>query len=72
MSNDTDLQENTEDWANVKWRMLEKGEEIKDGDWVDVAADGWRDDPKWRLTKCAGDVAPDPMYASHRQYRRVL
>lgn len=54
------------------YRRLEAGEIIQEGDEVDACRDGWRDDPKWTATICAGDAAPDPRYPSHRQYRRKI
>jgi len=60
------------DWNTVEWRTLEKGEIIKDGDWVDVSPDGWRDDPQWSLTSCGGQLVPDPKFSAHRKYRRVM
>lgn len=55
-----------------EYRILEKGEIIKDGDEVDNCNDGWRDDPVWVPTTCAGEAAPDPSYPSHREYRRKI
>jgi hypothetical protein len=62
------------DWMAVAWRTLEAGEKIRRGDWVDSAANGWKDDPKWipaRETEI-GKKAPDPAYPAHRVFRRVL
>lgn len=59
-----------------KYRRLEKGEIVQEGDEVDACSDGWRDPAKW--VKCTanlgkiGDVAPDPRYPSHRQFRRRI
>ncbi len=55
-----------------KYRLLEKDEVIQQGDEVDICNDGWRDEPKWRLTGCAGKKAPDPKFPSHRKYRRKI
>lgn len=54
------------------YRRLDKGEVIQSGDEIDRCADAWRDDPKWEPVHPdnIGDVAPDPQYPSHRQYRR--
>ena len=56
----------------VKYRRLAEGETIREGDEVDSCADGWRDEAIWKPTTCVGQKAPDPQYASHRQYRRKL
>ena len=57
---------------NDKYRMLNEGETIQDGDEVDVCADGWRDPPDWQPSKhCIGEPAPNPNYPSHRVYRRL-
>jgi len=51
------------DWDN--YRQLKKGEVIKD-------TDEFLEDKKgWRKTICAGGLAPDPSYTSHRMYRRL-
>jgi hypothetical protein len=55
-----------------RYRQLNEGEAIMAGDEVDMSRDGWRDDPKWVATTCAGELAPDPRYASHRVYRRKI
>ena len=60
------------DWNNVAWRQLKKGERVEKGDWVDMARDGWRDDPKWVPATKIGERAPDPSYPAHRTFRRVL
>lgn len=60
------------DWDAVKWRQLKAGERVEKGDWVDMARDGWRDDPKWIPASNIGEAAPDPAYPSHRIFRRVL
>ena len=51
---------------------LKEGDIIREGDEVDICNDGYRDDPKWVKTGCAGEKAPNPNYISHRQYRRKL
>ena len=58
-------------WDN-RYRLLEKGELIQEGDEVDDAPDGWRDEPNWHPTNCAGQRAPDPKYPAHRRYRRLV
>ncbi len=59
--------------SEQKYRRLEYGEIIQEGDEIDACRDGWRDDPKWEpVTSCIGRPAPDPAYPSHRQYRRKL
>jgi hypothetical protein len=60
------------DWERVKWRQLAAGERIQEGEWVDMAHDGWRDDPQWVPATNIGDTAPDPAYPAHRIFRRVL
>lgn len=56
----------------MKYRLLEKGELIQKGDERDMCNDGWRDPEDWQPVKdCEiGKPAPDPVYVSHRQYRR--
>ena len=54
------------------YRRLETGEVIQDGDECDVCNDGWRDEPDWRQTTCIGELAPDPSFPAHRQYRRKI
>jgi len=49
---------------------LKKDEIIKEGDEVDMCRDGWRDEPKWVKAKNIGEKASDPVYPSHRKYRR--
>lgn len=60
------------DWDRVKWRQLKAGERVEKGDWVDMASDGWRDNPKWVPATKIGEAAPDPAYPAHRIFRRVL
>lgn len=55
-----------------KYRRLEHGEIIKEGDEVDGCRDPWRDAPKWEKTTCVGQKAPDPQFISHRIYRRKI
>ena len=55
-----------------RYRMLEKGEIIQEGDEVDACRDGWRDEPEWEpALHCIGQEAPDPRFPSHRRYRRL-
>lgn len=58
------------DWDMAKYRQLEEGEIIQPGDQVDASNDGWRDEPRWEPTTCIGQPAPNPLYPSHRRYRR--
>ena len=53
----------------MNYRILEKGEIIKQGDECDVS-NGLKSDPVWRPAKCINEPAPDPDYISHRVYRR--
>ncbi len=70
--NDADIGGGAMAWGN-QYRMLAAGEIIMEGDEVDACRDGWRDEPKWQLAKeCIGQPAPDPVYPSHRVYRRKL
>ena len=62
----------TPDWNNVAFKALKKGERVEEGDWVDMARDGWRDDPKWVPATKIGELVLDPAYPSHRAFRRVL
>lgn len=56
-----------------RYRRLEKGEMVCDGDEVDMCRDAWRDPPDWQPAKHSiGDVAPDPDYVAHRQFRRLI
>lgn len=58
------------DWD--RYRRLDEGEIIMEGDEVDVCNDGWRDEPKWvPATYGIGKPAPCPDYPSHRVYRRL-
>jgi hypothetical protein len=57
-------------WDN-RYRRLNEGEIIREGDEVDICNDGWRDRPKWvPAQNTLGRPAPDPSYPSHRVYRR--
>jgi hypothetical protein len=63
------------DWSDervVKFRDLEHGERIEKGDWVDMAPNGYKDWPQWKLVTKSGGTAPDPAYPAHRIYRRIL
>lgn len=56
-----------------RYRQLEAGETIQEGDEVDNGNDGWRDEPKWESAgRTVGSPAPDPRYPSHRRYRRKI
>jgi len=56
-----------------KYRMLEDGEIIQQGDEVDACNDGWRDPPEWEKAKrCIGEPAPNPIFPAHRKYRRLI
>lgn len=50
------------DWVN--YRQLKEGEVIRETDEV-------LDDKGWRKTICAGGLAPNPLFTSHRWYRRL-
>lgn len=55
-----------------KYRRLEEGEIIQEGDEYDNCRNPWHDDAVWVPATCIGDRAPDPQYPSHRQYRRKI
>lgn len=56
-----------------KYRRLEHGEIIREGDEIDACANAWHDEAKWVPVKSGfGEPAPDPQYVSHRQYRRRI
>ena len=56
-----------------KYRRLEKGEIIQEGDEVDICADGYRDNPIWeKVTQRIGHPAPDPQFIAHSQFRREV
>ena len=57
-----------------KYRHLENGEIIQEGDESDSAPDGYNDSPRWIPIHPGnvGGLAPDPQYPSHRQYRRAI
>ena len=55
------------------YRLLKKGELIRDSDEVDACNVGWRDKPNWEPAgKTVGEMAPDPSYPAHRRYRRRI
>ena len=55
------------------YRTLEAGEIIQAGDEYDNCANPWKDWPKWvPVNKMIGEIAPDPRYPAHRQYRRLI
>lgn len=54
-----------------KYYYLKKGEEIKEGDEVEMSAE-YNDPPKWVKATCIGQPAPDPQYIAHRKYRRLI
>ncbi|QFT31825.1 hypothetical protein FIV00_15135 [Labrenzia sp. THAF82] len=49
-----------------RYRRLEEGEIIRATDEC-LTDDEWQEDGG----QCAGKKAPDPLYTSHRQYRRL-
>jgi hypothetical protein len=57
---------------DARYKQLKKDEIIKIGDEANC---GERDDNgklKWRpAARCVGGKAPDPLYSSHRWYRRL-
>lgn len=57
---------------NKNYRQLKKGEIIKEGD--EVGNIGYNEDGsiKWQKATCVGSKAPDPLFTSHRWYRRLL
>ena len=61
------------DWDAVRWRRLEEGEEVKEGDYSDACADGWNDEPRWEklVGVIPGNFAP-ANYPAHRRYRRII
>lgn len=55
-----------------RYRQLEEGETVQEGDEVEISNDGWRDPPKWvKATGSIGHKAPCPHYPSHRKFRRL-
>lgn len=48
-----------------KYRRLQEGEVIEPDDEIQ------NDDGSWAPTRCAGGLAPNPNYTSHRVYRRL-
>jgi len=57
-----------------KYRVLQHGEEIKDGDETDACRDGWRDKAKWEPAPAhmIGRKASDPACPAHSIYRRKV
>lgn len=56
-----------------RYRQLEVGEIIREGDEVEACRDGWRDQPKWEPVKHrVGQPAPDPACPSHSRFRRRI
>lgn len=59
-------------WDN-RYRQLKTGEIVQEGDEVDACRDGWRDEPVWKpAINSIGEPAPDPLYPSHRRFRRLV
>lgn len=58
----------------TEYYYLKHNEIIKQGDEIDACNDGWNDNPKWEAVSpsCVGTLAPDPIYPSHRRYRRAV
>lgn len=56
----------------TRYRNLEKGEIVQEGDEVDACGNPWRDNPVWKPVTQWNIPAPDPQYVSHRQYRRRI
>lgn len=56
------------------WRILNKGEVIREGDLVDMCSNPMHDDPKWQNVnvKNVGTKAPDPQFRAHRIYKRKV
>ncbi len=55
-----------------KYRRLESGEIIQEGDEYDNCIDAWKDDAVWIPATDVGKKAPNPRYVSHRKYRRRI
>lgn len=55
-----------------QYRPLEAGERIQEGDEYDDCPNSWKDNPRWVPARNIGQLAPDPMFPSHRQYRRRI
>jgi len=55
-----------------EYRRLEMGEIIQEGDEYDDCANPWHDEPVWIPATNIGEAAPNPIYVSHRQYRRKI
>jgi hypothetical protein len=56
----------------AKYRRLEMGEIIQEGDEYDNCGNAWKDEAVWVPATCIGEPAPNPNYVSHRQYRRKI
>ena len=54
-----------------KYRILNEGEIIQEGDEVD-ASRKWDDEAKWVPATLIGHTAPNPHYPAHRIYRRKV
>jgi len=57
-----------------KYRRLEKGEIIQEGDEFDNCANPWHDEPKWIPVneQSIGTPASDPNFVAHCKYRRKV
>lgn len=57
----------------VRYRRLEEGELIQEGDEIDSCVNAWHDDAVWKpVTNGIGTPAPNHNYVAHRQYRRPI
>jgi len=56
----------------MRFRLLEKGEIIRDGDEADASVNPMKDAARWQLATNIGAVVPDPVFPSHTLYRRPL
>ena len=56
----------------VKYRSLEAGEIIREGDQIDRCNNPWKDMPVWEPASNIGSPAPDPKYPAHTRYRRPI
>lgn len=56
------------------YRRLEEGEIIQEGDEYDNCNNPWKDDAVWIPVPYMhiGQLAPNPNFVSHRQYRRKI
>lgn len=62
------------DWENIAYYELQRGEIIREGDWVEGPVSEWGiDGPDWRLAKPyeIGRRAPNPEDLSAKRFRRV-